>query len=121
MSEIGGQYDYEHVTGIRMSHLTAPVHLSMILSLFPGDWVPQFLTVHLCMVVGVNDCGKGGGNHNSLHSRRMGFNRLENASCALNCRIKEILHRILDIKVERGCGVNHKVEWWIGFDGLYQV
>lgn len=73
----------------------------MIHGFFPGHRIPFLLAIDLGMALWIDNRSKGRGDDNSFHRRRIGLDCLQNAGGSLDGGIEEILHRVLDVEVER--------------------
>lgn len=83
--------------------------------------VPVTLRVRVirpCALIRVDDGSKGRSNDDLLHRRSALFDGLQNASCANDSRVKQLLLDVGHVEVERACGVDDSLKWRIGLDCL---
>ena len=102
-----------------MAYFASPVDLRVVQGLFPSHRVPVLFTIDRRVFVGVNNGGERRSDDNPLHSRGVGLDRLQDSSRSLDGGVQEILNRVLDIEMERGCCVEDIVEWRIRFNSLW--
>lgn len=82
----------------------------MVHGFFPGHRIPILIAIDLGMAIWIDNRGKGRGDDNSFHRRRIGLDCLQDAGGSLDRGIEEILDRVLDVVMERRRRVKDIVE-----------
>lgn len=101
-----------------MTDLASPVDIRVVQTLLPCDRVPNLLTINLRMLLGIHNGSKRWCDHYSFHGGGMCFDGSQNTSGSLDGGVKEILHWVLNVEMERRGGMKNIVEWRAWFDGL---